>query len=140
MAAIQKTQRKLRWKNSVFFFSFLLSVSFFLSFFLSVFVVLPLFFSELSVYSRLLSVVNNKVQILNLALNQLHSSPPGGALNPAHPAFLSLSLSQLVVVKQEDRVELTFKHFLVEDKSTSGGASYVDFLCHMHKEIRQLLS
>ncbi|PWA21665.1 hypothetical protein CCH79_00003155, partial [Gambusia affinis] len=46
----------------------------------------------------------------------------------------------LVVVKQEDRVELTFKHFLVEDKSTSGGASYVDFLCHMHKEIRQLLS
>ncbi|XP_015236900.1 PREDICTED: protein transport protein Sec24C isoform X1 [Cyprinodon variegatus] len=47
---------------------------------------------------------------------------------------------KLMVVKQEDRSELIFKHFLVEDKSASGGASYVDFLCHMHKEIRQLLS
>ncbi|XP_032429566.1 protein transport protein Sec24C isoform X2 [Xiphophorus hellerii] len=47
---------------------------------------------------------------------------------------------KLMVVKQEDRAELTFRHFLVEDKSASGGASYVDFLCHMHKEIRQLLS
>ncbi|XP_028332037.1 protein transport protein Sec24C isoform X3 [Gouania willdenowi] len=47
---------------------------------------------------------------------------------------------KLMVVKQEDRAELVFKHFLVEDKSSSGGASYVDFLCHMHKEIRQLLS
>uniref|UniRef100_A0A7N8Y484 SEC24 homolog C, COPII coat complex component n=1 Tax=Mastacembelus armatus TaxID=205130 RepID=A0A7N8Y484_9TELE len=47
---------------------------------------------------------------------------------------------KLMVVKQEDRAELIFKHFLVEDKSVSGGASYVDFLCHMHKEIRQLLS
>lgn len=45
-----------------------------------------------------------------------------------------------MVVKQEDRSELIFRHFLVEDKSASGGASYVDFLCHMHKEIRQLLS
>ncbi|XP_062330453.1 protein transport protein Sec24C [Osmerus eperlanus] len=47
---------------------------------------------------------------------------------------------KLMVVKQEDKAELIFKHFLVEDKSGSGGASYVDFLCHMHKEIRQLLS
>ncbi|XP_036811660.1 protein transport protein Sec24C isoform X4 [Oncorhynchus mykiss] len=47
---------------------------------------------------------------------------------------------KLMVVKQEDKAELIFKHFLCEDKSTSGGASYVDFLCHMHKEIRQLLS
>lgn len=47
---------------------------------------------------------------------------------------------QLMVVKQEDKLELIFKHFLVEDKSNNGGASYVDFLCHMHKEIRQLLS
>uniref|UniRef100_A0A3Q2T4H5 SEC24 homolog C, COPII coat complex component n=1 Tax=Fundulus heteroclitus TaxID=8078 RepID=A0A3Q2T4H5_FUNHE len=50
------------------------------------------------------------------------------------------SSQRLMVVKQEDRSELIFKHFLVEDKSASGGASYVDFLCHMHKEIRQLLS
>ncbi|MFT7817165.1 protein transport protein Sec24C-like isoform X3 [Arapaima gigas] len=47
---------------------------------------------------------------------------------------------KLIVVKQDDRLELLFRHFLVEDKSNSGGASYVDFLCHMHKEIRQLLS
>uniref|UniRef100_A0A674D220 SEC24 homolog C, COPII coat complex component n=1 Tax=Salmo trutta TaxID=8032 RepID=A0A674D220_SALTR len=47
---------------------------------------------------------------------------------------------KLMVVKQEDKAELIFKHFLCEDKSTSGGPSYVDFLCHMHKEIRQLLS
>ncbi|KAL8202448.1 UNVERIFIED_CONTAM: Protein transport protein Sec24C [Gekko kuhli] len=47
---------------------------------------------------------------------------------------------KLMIVKQEDKVDLLFKHFLVEDKSMNGGASYVDFLCHMHKEIRQLLS
>nr|XP_020646831.1 protein transport protein Sec24C isoform X2 [Pogona vitticeps] len=47
---------------------------------------------------------------------------------------------KLVIVKQEDKLDLLFKHFLVEDKSMNGGASYVDFLCHMHKEIRQLLS
>ncbi len=45
-----------------------------------------------------------------------------------------------MVVKQEDKLEMIFKHFLAEDKSNNGGASYVDFLCHMHKEIRQLLS
>ncbi|XP_038638606.1 protein transport protein Sec24C isoform X1 [Scyliorhinus canicula] len=47
---------------------------------------------------------------------------------------------KLMIVKQDDKMELLFKHFLMEDKSASGGASYVDFLCHMHKEIRQLLS
>lgn len=47
---------------------------------------------------------------------------------------------KLMIVKQEDKLEMLFKHFLVEDKNLSGGASYVDFLCHMHKEIRQLLS
>nr|XP_015203238.1 PREDICTED: protein transport protein Sec24C isoform X2 [Lepisosteus oculatus] len=47
---------------------------------------------------------------------------------------------KLMVIKQEDKLELIFRHFLVEDKSSNGGASYVDFLCHMHKEIRQLLS
>uniref|UniRef100_UPI00398F219B protein transport protein Sec24C-like isoform X1 n=1 Tax=Pristiophorus japonicus TaxID=55135 RepID=UPI00398F219B len=47
---------------------------------------------------------------------------------------------KLLIVKQDDKMELLFKHFLMEDKSVSGGASYVDFLCHMHKEIRQLLS
>ncbi len=59
-------------------------------------------------------------------------------LPPSHTS--PSSRLQLMVVKQEDRTELIFRHFLVEDKSASGGASYVDFLCHMHKEIRQLLS
>ncbi|XP_068114147.1 protein transport protein Sec24C isoform X4 [Hyperolius riggenbachi] len=47
---------------------------------------------------------------------------------------------KLLVVKQDDKLEMFFKHLLVEDKNLNGGASYVDFLCHMHKEIRQLLS
>lgn len=47
---------------------------------------------------------------------------------------------KLLIVKQDDKLEMFFKHLLVEDKNLNGGASYVDFLCHMHKEIRQLLS
>lgn len=47
---------------------------------------------------------------------------------------------KLLIVKQDDKIEMFFKHLLVEDKNLNGGASYVDFLCHMHKEIRQLLS
>ncbi|XP_075466745.1 protein transport protein Sec24C isoform X3 [Ascaphus truei] len=47
---------------------------------------------------------------------------------------------KLMIVKQDDKLEMFFKHLLVEDKNLNGGASYVDFLCHMHKEIRQLLS
>ncbi|XP_063817407.1 protein transport protein Sec24C isoform X2 [Pseudophryne corroboree] len=47
---------------------------------------------------------------------------------------------KLLIVKQDDKLEMFFKHLLVEDKNLQGGASYVDFLCHMHKEIRQLLS
>ncbi|KAM8924376.1 protein transport protein Sec24C isoform 2-T2 [Pelodytes ibericus] len=47
---------------------------------------------------------------------------------------------KLLIVKQDDKLEMLFKNLLVEDKNLSGGASYVDFLCHMHKEIRQLLS
>lgn len=54
-------------------------------------------------------------------------------------SFLNL-LFQLLIVKQDDKLEMFFKHLLVEDKNLNGGASYVDFLCHMHKEIRQLLS
>uniref|UniRef100_A0A8C5QY36 Protein transport protein Sec24C n=1 Tax=Leptobrachium leishanense TaxID=445787 RepID=A0A8C5QY36_9ANUR len=47
---------------------------------------------------------------------------------------------KLLIVKQDDKMEMLFKRLLVEDKNLNGGASYVDFLCHMHKEIRQLLS
>jgi protein transport protein SEC24 len=47
---------------------------------------------------------------------------------------------QLVIVPQRDKLEMVFKHFLVEDRGMDGSASYVDFLCHMHKEIRNLLT
>ncbi|XP_078660545.1 protein transport protein Sec24C-like isoform X2 [Branchiostoma floridae x Branchiostoma belcheri] len=47
---------------------------------------------------------------------------------------------KLTIVRQRDKLEPWFQHFLVEDKGLYGGASYVDFLCHMHKEIRNLLS
>uniref|UniRef100_A0A4W3GYC4 SEC24 homolog D, COPII coat complex component n=1 Tax=Callorhinchus milii TaxID=7868 RepID=A0A4W3GYC4_CALMI len=47
---------------------------------------------------------------------------------------------QLVIVKQKDKPDMIFRQFLVEDKGLYGGASYVDFLCYVHKEIRQLLT
>ncbi|CAK8671061.1 unnamed protein product [Clavelina lepadiformis] len=47
---------------------------------------------------------------------------------------------KLTIVRQRDKLEPWFRHFLVEDRGAGGAASYVDFLCHMHKEIRTLLS
>ena len=47
---------------------------------------------------------------------------------------------QLSIVRQRDKLEPWFNHFLVEDKGLNGSASYVDFLCHIHKEIRNILS
>lgn len=52
-----------------------------------------------------------------------------------------MSLSpQVTIVRQRDKLQSWFEHFLVEDKSLNGGSSYVDFLCHIHKEIRSILS
>ncbi|XP_028660821.2 protein transport protein Sec24D [Erpetoichthys calabaricus] len=47
---------------------------------------------------------------------------------------------KLTLVKQKDKAEVSFRQFLVEDKGLYGGASYMDFLCHVYKEIRQLLT
>ncbi|KAI1887723.1 hypothetical protein AGOR_G00193260 [Albula goreensis] len=47
---------------------------------------------------------------------------------------------KLVIVKQKDQQEVLFRQHLVEDKGLHGGASYMDFLCFVHREIRQLLS
>lgn len=49
---------------------------------------------------------------------------------------------KLTIVRQRDKLEIVFKHFLCEDRSAASETSfsYVDFLCHMHKEIRALLS
>ncbi|GAB0097932.1 SEC24C [Sergentomyia squamirostris] len=47
---------------------------------------------------------------------------------------------RLTIIRQRDKLESVMRHFLVEDRGTDGSASYVDFLCHLHKEIRTLLS
>ncbi|TMW54456.1 hypothetical protein DOY81_000448 [Sarcophaga bullata] len=47
---------------------------------------------------------------------------------------------RVTCVRQNDKLETVFRHFLIEDRGTDGSASYVDFLCHMHKEIKELLS
>ncbi|KAA0723816.1 Protein transport protein [Triplophysa tibetana] len=47
---------------------------------------------------------------------------------------------KLLIVKQKDRGETLFRQHLVEDKGLHGGASYMDFLCFVHREIRQLLT
>ncbi|RMC13549.1 hypothetical protein DUI87_08625 [Hirundo rustica rustica] len=47
---------------------------------------------------------------------------------------------KLMVVKQREQPEMLFRQFLVEDKNIYGGASYVDFLVCIHREISQLLS
>ncbi|XP_017774073.1 PREDICTED: protein transport protein Sec24C [Nicrophorus vespilloides] len=47
---------------------------------------------------------------------------------------------RLTLVRQKEKLESVFKHFLVEDRGLDGSSGYVDFLCHMHKEIRSLLS
>ncbi|XP_064200940.1 protein transport protein Sec24D-like isoform X1 [Anguilla rostrata] len=51
-----------------------------------------------------------------------------------------LHVMKLQVVKQKDRAELPFRQLLVEDKGVHGGASYMDFLCYVYREVRQLLT
>ncbi|CAB1345193.1 unnamed protein product, partial [Coregonus sp. 'balchen'] len=41
---------------------------------------------------------------------------------------------------KKDRSEMLFRQHLVEDKGLHGGASYMDFLCYVHREIRQVLT
>ncbi|CAN2388912.1 Sec23/Sec24 beta-sandwich domain [Pristimantis euphronides] len=47
---------------------------------------------------------------------------------------------KLVLVKQKDKAEMAFRQLLVEDTGLLGGSSYMNFLCCVHKEIRQLLN
>ncbi|XP_050536806.1 protein transport protein Sec24D isoform X2 [Daktulosphaira vitifoliae] len=47
---------------------------------------------------------------------------------------------RLSILKQNDKIETVMRHFLVEDHGIDNSPSYVEFLCHMHKEIRNLLS
>lgn len=54
--------------------------------------------------------------------------------------FRNVSSTQLQIVRQKDKPEMLFRQFLVEDKGLHGGASYMDFLCYIHREVRQLLT
>nr|XP_031826697.1 protein transport protein Sec24C [Nomia melanderi]XP_031826698.1 protein transport protein Sec24C [Nomia melanderi]XP_031826700.1 protein transport protein Sec24C [Nomia melanderi]XP_031826701.1 protein transport protein Sec24C [Nomia melanderi] len=47
---------------------------------------------------------------------------------------------RLTIVRQREKLEMVMRHFLIEDRGNDGSPSYVDFLCHMHKEIRTLLN
>jgi protein transport protein SEC24 len=47
---------------------------------------------------------------------------------------------RLTLVRPRDKLEFVFRKFLVEDKHGDASSSYVDFLCHLHKEIRNLLN
>lgn len=53
--------------------------------------------------------------------------------------FLIYLCFQLRVMVQGDKLESVFRQFLVEDRGVDGSASYVDFLCHLHREISKNL-
>uniref|UniRef100_A0A671LTX4 Protein transport protein Sec24D-like n=1 Tax=Sinocyclocheilus anshuiensis TaxID=1608454 RepID=A0A671LTX4_9TELE len=56
------------------------------------------------------------------------------------PVYMNHKNARLLIVKQKDQSEMLFRQHLVEDKGLHGGASYMDFLCYVHREIRQLLT
>ena len=47
---------------------------------------------------------------------------------------------RLTLVLHGDKLSLVFRKFLAEDGHGDVSASYVDFLCHLHKEVRTLLN
>ena len=57
------------------------------------------------------------------------------------PLLLCLS-SQLILTKQRDKTEVLYRRLLKEDKGTGQweGTSYIDFLCQVHRDIKEILS
>jgi hypothetical protein len=47
---------------------------------------------------------------------------------------------KLRLSKQRDKSEVIFRMFLCEDAGPGQALSYIDYLCHIHKEIKQGLS
>ncbi|XP_051160951.1 protein transport protein Sec24C-like isoform X4 [Leptopilina boulardi] len=76
----------------------------------------------------------SKIPILDNPLNKRVNEIIARINDERHPRM------RLTMVRQREKLEMVFRHFLVEDKGTDGSGSYVDFLCHMHKEIRAVLS
>lgn len=54
-------------------------------------------------------------------------------------SFADLSLQMLVVLQGSQKETLLRRH-LCEDGGGDGGPSYMDLLCHIHKEIRNALA
>ncbi|KAG5454739.1 Protein transport protein Sec24C [Clonorchis sinensis] len=47
--------------------------------------------------------------------------------------------TRLLVIRPGDKLEACFKRFLVEDRHSGNSVSYVEYLCHIHKEVCGLL-
>lgn len=49
---------------------------------------------------------------------------------------------QMVFTKQRDKTEVMFRRLLKEDKGAGQweGTSYIDYLCNVHREIKEILS
>ena len=55
--------------------------------------------------------------------------------------YLGRHMRMTIVRQRDPKQEAWFRHFLVEDKGAFNQApSYVDYLCQIHKEIRQLIN
>lgn len=55
--------------------------------------------------------------------------------------YTTAFLLQTMLIRQGDKLEPWCRKYLVEDKSpVSANQSYVDYLCHIHREIRAILS
>ncbi|PAV79754.1 hypothetical protein WR25_06580 isoform B [Diploscapter pachys] len=52
----------------------------------------------------------------------------------------SIRSRKLFIIKEKDALEPWMRKFLVEDKSSPTQKSYVDYLCYVHQEIRNMLS
>ncbi|XP_063716362.1 protein transport protein Sec24C-like isoform X3 [Symsagittifera roscoffensis] len=88
------------------------------------------------------------------SVNQLDTEGPGRHAVPVSETALNEKLRSIIssirgerkkylklfIVKQRDKLDLWFRTMLLEDKGMDNSPSYVDFLCHMHKEIRNLLN
>lgn len=46
---------------------------------------------------------------------------------------------KLFIIKQNEGMESWMKKFLVEDRYAANSLSYIEFLCQVHREIRNLL-
>lgn len=82
-------------------------------------------------------ISRNVRTLLNMIRNERNSHMK--VSNAITIAFANLLFVQLFVIQQRDSIEPFFKNYLVEDKGFTGGASYVDFLYHLHREIRNIL-